>query len=622
MFTAVFCARVIFDIIDRKRWATKFNMRQMLAATNYDFMRIWKGFTAVSVVIIVIGLIATFARGKGLFDIDFNGGTSVQPLLKQPVSTDEVRGMLNAEFGRDKTQFSLTNIQVASGDKASEYRDRVFKIDTAVPTVKDLQERLKEALKDQQTGESLLATYNVTYDAPRPVQVTGPSKSVDPLEDTKGDDAKQPDSASPAPTETKTNNAAPSDQPEEPKPQDKPAAPAETPDEKPAEKPAEKSNEKSEGTTEEKPAEKPAAKPADGEAKPESPCGIGLQDEPSTDQPAKPDQPADEPAKKSAEGPDAKPSPDAPVDAPSASVPVESEQPASTEAALASRRVQILMESTLRFETRINSKTLEDRINDAADNEGISRPVTKLLNPDWDGKSSFAFDEWTVQLTGSEDEAKRILSRLQTDLAKTPVFLSSSEVGGQVAADTQQRAIVALLASMVGIVLYIWLRFQHVVWGLAAVLALVHDVLIMLAAISASYWLEPMLRFMMVEEFKINLTMIAAFLTLVGYSINDTIVLFDRLREIRGKSPNLTREMINQSINQTLSRTILTALTVFMVVVILYFFGGETIHGFAFAMVVGTFAGSYSSIYIAAPVLLVMSVPEHSKKPEPVAVEK
>jgi len=144
----------------------------------------------------------------------------------------------------------------------------------------------------------------------------------------------------------------------------------------------------------------------------------------------------------------------------------------------------------------------------------------------------------------------------------------------------------------------------------------------MLAAVAVSLWLEPLLSWMMVEEFKINLTMIAAFLTLVGYSINDTIVLFDRLREIRGKSPHLTREMINQSINQTLSRTILTALTVFLVVVILYFFGGESIHGFAFAMVVGTFAGSYSSIYIAAPVLLRLSEPEKSKKPEPVAAAK
>ena len=108
----------------------------------------------------------------------------------------------------------------------------------------------------------------------------------------------------------------------------------------------------------------------------------------------------------------------------------------------------------------------------------------------------------------------------------------------------------------------------------------------------------------MIDEFKLNLPIVAAILTLVGYSINDTIVTFDRIREVRGKSPNLTNEMINLSINQTMSRTILTFLTVFIVVMILYIWGGESIHGFAFCMVIGSIAGVYSSIFIAAPLLL------------------
>jgi SecD/SecF fusion protein len=90
----------------------------------------------------------------------------------------------------------------------------------------------------------------------------------------------------------------------------------------------------------------------------------------------------------------------------------------------------------------------------------------------------------------------------------------------------------------------------------------------------------------------------------MGYSLNDTIVTFDRLREIKGKSPYLTPEMINSAVNQTLSRTILTATTVFLVVVILYFVGGEGIHSFAFAFLVGVIAGTYSTVFIAAPVLL------------------
>ena len=103
-------------------------------------------------------------------------------------------------------------------------------------------------------------------------------------------------------------------------------------------------------------------------------------------------------------------------------------------------------------------------------------------------------------------------------------------------------------------------------------------------------------------------------MTIIGYSLNDTIVVFDRIREVRGKSPGLTVEMINASINQTLSRTILTSLTTLIVVVILYAIGGSGIHGFAFALVVGIVVGTYSSIFIASPVLLWMS---HSAEPAP-----
>ncbi len=98
--------------------------------------------------------------------------------------------------------------------------------------------------------------------------------------------------------------------------------------------------------------------------------------------------------------------------------------------------------------------------------------------------------------------------------------------------------------------------------------------------------------------------MIAAFLTLIGFSVNDTIVIFDRIREIKGKTPYLTDQMVNDAINQTLSRTILTSLTAWLVVVILYFFGGEGLHGFAFALVVGFLSGTYSTIYIATPILI------------------
>jgi len=107
------------------------------------------------------------------------------------------------------------------------------------------------------------------------------------------------------------------------------------------------------------------------------------------------------------------------------------------------------------------------------------------------------------------------------------------------------------------------------------------------------------------QDFKIDLPSVAALLTLVGYSVSDTIVVFDRIREVRGKNPALTPQMINDSVNQTLSRTLLSSLSVWLVVVVLYWFGGEGVHLFAFVMVIGVIVGTYSSIYIASPLLLI-----------------
>ena len=169
------------------------------------------------------------------------------------------------------------------------------------------------------------------------------------------------------------------------------------------------------------------------------------------------------------------------------------------------------------------------------------------------------------------------------------------------------------MASWICIIIYLWVRFQGVAFGLAAVIALIHDVLVMLGAIALSIYIAPFLGFLMVEPFKINLPIVAAFLTIIGYSVNDTIVVFDRIREVRGKDPSLTRKMVNDSTNQTLSRTLLTSFTVLLVVVVLYFFGGDAIHGFAFALVVGVLTGTYSSVYVAAPILLWL-VGKHKEK--------
>lgn len=124
--------------------------------------------------------------------------------------------------------------------------------------------------------------------------------------------------------------------------------------------------------------------------------------------------------------------------------------------------------------------------------------------------------------------------------------------------------------------------------------------------LALSHYIAPVTSFLLIEEFKISLPVVAALMTLIGYSLNDTIVVFDRIREIRGRNPQLTGEMVNLSVNQTLSRTLLTAGTTMLVVMILYCLGGEGIHGFAFTLLVGLIVGTYSSVFIAAPILVAM----------------
>jgi SecD/SecF fusion protein len=198
------------------------------------------------------------------------------------------------------------------------------------------------------------------------------------------------------------------------------------------------------------------------------------------------------------------------------------------------------------------------------------------------------------------------LVSLQARMAAEPVFDEINSFDTSVGDETKWRAFLAIMASLVTIVVYMWFRFEKVYFGLAAVAALAHDVLVTLGSIALAAYLSntPIGRLLLLDDFKVNMGLIASLLTIVGYSLNDTIVIFDRIREVKGKNPYITYEMINLCVNQTLSRTILTALTVLIVVVILYIFGGDGIHVFAFSMIIGTITGCYSTVYIANPVLL------------------
>ena len=164
-------------------------------------------------------------------------------------------------------------------------------------------------------------------------------------------------------------------------------------------------------------------------------------------------------------------------------------------------------------------------------------------------------------------------------------------VGPQVGAQLRSRAMLATLYSLGGMLIYLGLRFEWI-YGVAAVLTVFHDTLITVGAFSLLNW-------------EISLTVIAAILTLIGYSNNDTIVVFDRIREnVKLLRRERLADIVNKSINQTLSRTILTAGLTFLTVLALFLFGGEVLHGFSFALVIGILIGTYSSIAIAAPILV------------------
>jgi SecD/SecF fusion protein len=265
---------------------------------------------------------------------------------------------------------------------------------------------------------------------------------------------------------------------------------------------------------------------------------------------------------------------------------------------------------TLDFPQEISYAPLRDMVQKELDEMQLKNIVFELKNPKYQFGSDAPYKQWTLEIMLDRDQTETLLKKIQQQLANTAVFPSSNQIGGKVAGDTQLMALYAILASMAMIVVYIWIRFENVIFGLAAVLALVHDVLVTTGFLAISSYLSPYFGFLLVDPFKISLAVTAALLTIVGFSINDTIVVFDRIREVRGKSPNLTESMINQSVNQTLSRTLLTSGTVLIASVILYFVGGPGIHAFAYSMVVGVVAGTYSSVYIAAPVLLWMKKPQ------------
>jgi len=196
------------------------------------------------------------------------------------------------------------------------------------------------------------------------------------------------------------------------------------------------------------------------------------------------------------------------------------------------------------------------------------------------------------QSESGEDTQQLLISSLREQFSSNPFDVRSVDrVGPRIGTELRNAAILAILVTLVLILIYLSWRFEFK-FGVGAVVALFHDVMITLGAFS-------------LLNMEISLAVVAAFLTIVGYSLNDTIVIFDRIREnLKKHSTMQLKDIINISVNETLSRTFITAGTTFIVVLSLFIFGGQVIHEFSFALLMGIIFGTYSSIYIASPVLL------------------
>jgi SecD/SecF fusion protein len=203
----------------------------------------------------------------------------------------------------------------------------------------------------------------------------------------------------------------------------------------------------------------------------------------------------------------------------------------------------------------------------------------------------------------AENEKSKVLSAMELEASLPQV----TQIDPSVGKEAKTRALVAIVLSLAAMLIYIGFRFGDLRYGLGAVVTLAHDTCATLGAVaSCTYIAATMIgQNLLIGDFKIDLAMIAAFLTLLGYSINDTIVVYDRIRENKRKGTVLTPQIINNSINETLSRTFLTGMTTLLVVAVMYIYGGKGLRGFNFALLFGILVGTYSSIAISAPILLV-----------------
>ncbi|MCA9102889.1 MAG: protein translocase subunit SecD [Planctomycetales bacterium] len=562
MYTAIFCARVVFDVAERSGWIKKLTMMSIVGSTNIDFVGRFRPAFAASLIFIVVGLVAVGMRGQGILDIDFTGGTTVHVQFVEPQQIADVRASLSA----DAEEFP--DLQVNSVDIEDVTAGTYFIVTTSNPDISNVEAALEKVFAGKLITNSL---------EPPTLTDIGPAAQADAAPDATTPSTDADDDNAQSRSEVSDDNllaladigtqlaflqegdgtsATADDAPDG----DSAAPETAAPEAPPAEDAASESA-AAEPATETPAADTPAADPDAGE-----------QEADAADTESAEVERADTAAA------DEEPSENAPVGA----------FVGGTQAELV-------------FAEEVSHGTVADYLTEIFPDIDV-----EVTSEEVEPGSSTPRHEWTAKIAAPRDEVAAGLAKLSEQLKTTTHFPASSQIGGAVAGHTQLQAIYAIFTSLVLIGAYVWIRFQNFVFSVAAVTALAHDVLVTLGAIALSAFVAQYLGFIMIDPVKINLAIVAAFLTIIGYSLNDTIVVFDRLREVRGKSPVITADMINTSMNQVLSRTLLTSFTTLLVVFVLYVAGGQGIHDFAFCLLVGVVAGTYSSIFIASPILLWM----------------
>jgi len=256
------------------------------------------------------------------------------------------------------------------------------------------------------------------------------------------------------------------------------------------------------------------------------------------------------------------------------------------------------------------SEALADRFRDPLQTAGVSlseaqlQDMAKAITTARDTQHSGLITDYN-SLSAVPGVTPKVISVLQQETFLSPFNVRSTEiVGPKIGADLQHQAVMAVLYALGGMLVYIAFRFEWI-YGVAAVVAVFHDTIITIGLFS-------------LFNKEISLTVVAALLTLVGYSMNDTIVVFDRIREnlkLLRREP--LESLINRSVNQTLSRTVLTSGLTLLTALSLFLFGGSVLNGFAFALVVGIIVGTYSSIFVASPILIFWQSFVESRKKRP-----